>query len=186
MGTCPVNLTDVDLSLSFEYLFRKGSKEVKEFNKESHINKIAVEKGVILFCRSRILEGQRFLVMGGLEDMDMKLDVGLNFNTPVLDRYSPLSYSIAHYIHYHVVRPMHSGMETCYRTSLGYCHIMQGFGLFKEVGDDCVGCAKLRQKYLDVAMGPVSDQQLTVSPPFWITMCDLDGPINVFVPGHEH
>ena len=34
-------------------------------------------------------------------------------------------------------------------------------------------------------MGPISDKQLTISPPFFVAMCDLDGPINVFVPGHE-
>ena len=34
-------------------------------------------------------------------------------------------------------------------------------------------------------MGPVSDHQLTVSPPFHAAFCDLDGPYNIFVPGHE-
>ena len=34
-------------------------------------------------------------------------------------------------------------------------------------------------------MGPVSDHQLTISPPFFAAFCDLDGPYSVFVPGHE-
>ena len=42
-----------------------------------------------------------------------------------------------------------------------------------------------RKKYIKAVMGPVSDHQLTVSPPFHAAFCDLDGPYNIFVPGHE-
>ena len=34
-------------------------------------------------------------------------------------------------------------------------------------------------------MGPVSDHQITISPPFFVTMLDLFGPLDVFVPGRE-
>lgn len=34
-------------------------------------------------------------------------------------------------------------------------------------------------------MGPASDHQLTIAPPFYITMADLFGPLDVFVPGYE-
>ena len=182
-GRCPEMLTEQDLSLSKEYFFRKGSQEVIEFNKESLVKKVTVKKDGVLFCRSRILEGQRFVITGGLENIDLGLDMQLNMMTPVLDRYSPLAHSIALYIHHTVSK--HSGIETSYRASLGYCNILQGFGLFCEVAEDCTYCAKLRQKYVDDAMGPISDHQVTVSPPFWVTQCDLDGPINVFVPGHQ-
>ena len=32
-------------------------------------------------------------------------------------------------------------------------------------------------------MGPISDDQLRVCPPFWATQADLFGPVQVFVPG---
>ena len=113
----------------------------------------------------------------------MKFNLGMNVFTPVLDRFSSLSYSIANHIHYEVAK--HTGVESCFRVSLGICSIIQGFGLFKELSEECVRCAKIRHKYLEASMGPLSDHQLTLSPPFWITMLDLFGPLDVYVPGFE-
>ena len=58
-------------------------------------------------------------------------------------------------------------------------------GLFRELGEECVKCAKLRRKYLDVEMGPVTDEQLVIAPPFWVAMVDMFGPCYVYVPGHS-
>merc|ERR1711891_100209 len=65
------------------------------------------------------------------------------------------------------------------------CFIIQGMSLFRELGEDCVKCAKLRKKYLDVSMGPIADEQLTIAPPHWITMIDIFGPCYIYVPGHS-
>ena len=43
----------------------------------------------------------------------------------------------------------------------------------------------IRKKYLDVCFGPVSDEQLTIAPPFYNTVLDIWGPCYTFVPGHE-
>ena len=101
----------------------------------------------------------------------------------MLDRYSPIAYSIASYVHNHVGK--HAGYETCYRLSLGYCHIIQGASLFREISEECSRCKMMRKKYIEAVMGPISDRQLTLSPPFYAAFCDLDGPYKVFVPGHE-
>ena len=45
-------------------------------------------------------------------------------------------------------------------------------------------CAKMREKYLEAPMGPISDKQLMIAPAFWITMMDIYGPCHVYVPGH--
>ena len=45
--------------------------------------------------------------------------------------------------------------------------------------------ARSEGKYIDVVMGPVSDHQLTICPPFHAAYIDLDGPYRVYVPGHE-
>ena len=182
-GKNHVDLDKQDISWALEFLFKKGSEEVKKFNKADFIAKIAVEKDGILFCKTRILDCQRFQVAGGLEDHDIFAELGIKVVTPVLDRYSPLSYSIAGYVHRKLAK--HKGYENCLRESLNHCFIVQGMSLFKELGDDCVFCAKKRKKYIEASMGPVSDEQLTIAPAFWVSMVDIYGPCHIYVPGHS-
>ena len=61
-GDVFVNLTDDDISLALNYWYKKGTAEVKQFNKSELVSRIAVERNGILFSRSRILEGQRFIM----------------------------------------------------------------------------------------------------------------------------
>ena len=68
--------------------------------------------------------------------------------TPVLDRYSQLAYSIGDYIHRMVAK--HTGYENSFSESLNRCFIIQGLGLFRELGEDCVKCHKMRKKFLDI------------------------------------
>ena len=184
-GKCHILLTDDDFSRSLEYLYKKASKEVKKFNKPELVKKITIEKDQVLFSKNRILDSQRFQVAGGLEEGDILGvgDFGIKVKTPVLDRYSPLSYSIADYVHRKISR--HGGYETCLRDSLNHCFIIQGMSLFREIGEDCISCVKRRNKYLDVEMGSIADEQLIVAPPFWVTMCDIFGPCYIYVPGHS-
>ena len=93
-----------------------------------------------------------------------------------------LSYSIGDYVHRVVAK--HGGYETCLRESLNICFIIQGLSLFRELGEDCVKCKKLRKRFLDISMGPVANEQLTIAPAFWITMVDIYGPCYIYVPGH--
>ena len=141
------------------------------------------EKNGILFCRSRIIDGQRFLKTGGFDEESIGNEIGLNLLTPLIDRHSAIALSIAQYIHHEVAE--HSGFETCYRTSLTYCHIIQGPGLFKELGEQCVKCHKIRRKYLEVSFGPVADHQLAMVPAFHTAFVDIDGPYTTYVPGFE-
>ena len=178
-----VLITDENVNDSLTYLFQKGTAEVKKFVKPDTIRKIAVEKNGILFSKSRILDGYRFQIAGGLEPKENLFQFGIKMFTPVLERYSPLSYSIADYIHR--IRANHRGYETCFRESLCHVFILQGLGLFREISEDCVKCAKVRGRFIEASMGPLSDAQLTVAPAFWITMSDLMGPIDIFRPGQE-
>ena len=177
-----VDLIDDDISWSLEYLFMKGSEEVKKFCSRDFIKKIAVEKNGVLFMKSRILDTQRLQSAGGLEDLDTVSEFGIKMMIPVLERFSPLSYSIGDYVHRKLSK--HAGYESCLRESLNHCFIIQGLSLFRELGEDCVKCLKKRKMFLDIAEGPVSDESLTIAPAFWISMCDLYGPCHVYVPGH--
>ena len=129
------------------------------------------------------MDGQRFVLASGFEKDSLGLEVQLNMMTPLLDRHSPIAYSIANYVHHELGK--HAGYETCFRISLGYCHVIQGASLFREIGGECTKCNMIRRKYIEVIMGPVLDHQLTISSPFYAAFCDLDGPYNIFVPGHE-
>ena len=184
-GKFHVILTDDDVSRSLSYLYKKGSEEVKEFNKKDFVNKISIERNGILFLKSRILDGQRFQIAGVFENINSfgLEQFGLNMAVPVLDRNSPLSYSIGDYVHR--ILSKHGGYETCLRQSLNICFIIQGMGLFRELGEDCVTCAKLRKKYFDVSMGPAADEQMIIAPPFWVCMADIFGPCYIYVPGHS-
>ena len=181
-GKYHVLLSDQDLGRSLEYLFRKETEVVKKFNKPELLKKISVERSGVLMSRSRLLDGQRFQLAGGLEEQNILTDYNIKLMTPLLDRYSPLSYSIGNHIHTEVAK--HGGYETCYRESLNHCFIIQGLSLFRELGDDCTSCARKRKRFIDVNMGPVSDEQLTIAPAFYISMVDIFGPCKVYVPGH--
>ena len=95
-----------------------------------------------------------------------------------------VAYSIATYIHWHVAK--HRGVETCNRISLMHVHIIQGFGLYKEIADSCFRCRIKRGKYLEASMGPISDHQLTICPPFWTAQVDIFGPVKIFAPGFSY
>ena len=62
----------------------------------------------------------------------------VNTEFPIIDRYSPLAYSLFQYIHYDLSK--HSGMETCHRLALEQIFIIQGFSLFKELAAECIKC----------------------------------------------
>ena len=94
-----------------------------------------------------------------------------------------MSYCIGEHVHWDVAK--HRGVETCARISMENVSIMQAHTLFREISTDCIVCKMKRKRFLEVEMGPVSDSQLTLSPPFWMCQVDLFGPITVVVPGFE-
>ena len=59
-------LTDQYLNMALTHLYRKASSEVKKFNKEKVVQKIAVEEDQILFSKSRIIDTTSFAEMGDL------------------------------------------------------------------------------------------------------------------------
>ena len=170
------------VNMALTYLFRKATREVKHFNKEKLIDKIAMEQDEVLFSRNRMLDTMNFAEMGDLGLRDLPV-MGIKAQIPVIDRYSPLAYCIGQHIHWNVTQ--HRGIETCNRTSLQHCMIMQGMTLYKELASDCLWCSRKRKRLLEVTMGPVSNHQLAITPPFWCCQADLFGPISCYVPGFE-
>ena len=181
-GKLHIVLSEEDISSSLEYFYRKETELLMKFNKSEFLKKISVLKNGILFSRSRIIDGQRFQEAGYMENMDSFRSYNLKLMTPLIDRFSPFAYSVGDYIHEKIMQ--HSGYERCYRESLNHCFIVHGLSLFREICDDCVNCKKIRKKYIEASLGPVADEQLTVAPAFYVTMADIYGPCQIYVPGH--
>ena len=100
-----------------------------------------------------------------------------------MDRFSPLSYSIAQHVHW--VLSKHRGIETTHRMSMKHVTILQGMSLYREIADECMRCHMKRKKFLEVPMSPVIQDQLVLAPPFFLTMLDLFGPVESYLPGFE-
>ena len=90
-GGAGVDIKDEDISFALQYWYKMGSREVTKFNRKEFVEKTAVEKNGILFCRSRIMDGQRFITTGGLDEVNLGNDIQLNLMTPMLDRHSPIA-----------------------------------------------------------------------------------------------
>ena len=179
-----VRLTDMFLSLSLEYIYRKASAEVIHFNDKKFVHKIGEQVDGILYCKSRIQEGQNLQVIGGLEDfIDLKSFTGIEFKVPIIDYYSPLALSIANHLHFNVVK--HRGAETTYRISLQHVKILGGRSLLKLIRDECIYCQKLLLKYTKQLMSPLREPQLSISPIFYYAFADAWGPLKAFAPGYE-
>ena len=76
-----------------------------------------------------------FIEAGGLDLGDLG-ELGVNVQVPVLDRYSPLSYSIADHVHWKLAK--HKESETCSRISLQRVHILQSPAFYRELGEKCI------------------------------------------------
>ena len=72
-----------------------------------------------------------FIETGGLQ-LGSLGNLGIRAYIPVVDRHSPLAYSIANYVHWIIAK--HRGIETCNHISIENVHIIQGASLNKEIG----------------------------------------------------
>ena len=152
------------------------------------LKKIVVEKDSFLFSKTRILDGQRMQVAAGLEDLEFlnnfkPFTSGTTLICPVIDRFSPTGFAIAKYIHDNVYP--HRGYESSFRLSMDYVYILEGLKSFREIGEECVTCKKLRGKYLAIAFGPLPPENFTLAPVFYVCQLDIFGPCHVYVPGHS-
>ena len=78
-----------------------------------------------------------FQSVSGMEMINLD-PLGVNTKCPIIDRFSPVAYSIAQYVHHDL--SCHSGLETCNRLALERVFIVQGVSLFKELANECIKC----------------------------------------------
>ena len=182
-STNGLRLSNDEIQWSLHYLYSTATKEVEHFIKPDRIKKHMVKRDGILFHRGRILDGHRYTQAAGFKDIGGLIAQGLNVFTPVIERWSPLAYSIASWIHRDVGH--HSGFETSYRHSLDFCFILQGLSLFETIGKSCILCNKLRARFMQATMGPRDPSSYSIAPAFWVVQSDLFGPLTSYVPGRE-
>ena len=139
-----MKLEELCTKLAITYLYRTATDEAKEFVKAETLSKISTESNNILYCKNRLLESMEFKVVSGMEMVDLD-PLCINVRTPIIDRFSPLAYSFAQYIHYEVSN--HAGLETCNRLSLERVYIVQGLSLYKEISDECIKCKIKRRRF---------------------------------------
>ena len=178
----PMQPTDRYLNSALLYYFRVASLEVLKFNSQQVVDRRTEMKDGVLLSKGRIIEGMNFIETADLDTLNLD-NLCIKTRIPVIDRYSPLAYSIAQHFHWTVAK--HKGMETCLRYSLEHVHIMQGMSLFKELSEECIRCKIKRGRFIKASMGPLSSMQFIVAPPFFACQVDLFGPCRVFVPGYE-
>merc|ERR1711954_248314 len=83
-----VRLSEEELSVGLEYLFKKATQEILKFEKIKDVNKISVMKDEILYCSTRILEGQELKTVGFLEEsLDLVTFTGIKFCVPLISKH---------------------------------------------------------------------------------------------------
>ena len=164
-------LNDDDIKKAEDYLFKITTLEVKKFQDVKKLKGGPFEeKDGILYYVGRLLEVHTLEDVGsGLIDLKP-----LTFVKPVLDRYSPVAYSIM--IHTHQVVTDHGSVPVTLRESRSLAYCLQGRDLAKEVRDACNHCRRYKSRMLKVEMGKLHESRTTIAPPFYYCQIDLFGP----------
>ena len=179
-----INISDEELQDASKYFFKKGTQELMHFNSKDKYEKISFEKDGILYYSGRILPSQEITSIQTMTDTMRDLS-SLSFCVPLIEKHSPLAYSIINEIHWHHESAKHSGVETTLRYTMKYAYIVEGRDLVKQVKKSCVRCKILLKRTLNVSMGPISSHSLTIAPAFYVTQTDISGPFKAYTPHNK-
>ena len=179
-----VILTDKELKTAENYFYEKATAEVKKFNNTSRYKHNSTDVNGILRYTGRILPTDSVTILGRATQ-SMKDLTSKSFCVPMVDKHSPIAYSIVNQVHWYHPTAAHSGVETVWRYVLQQVYIIEGRSLVKMVRSSCERCRYLNKKSIDVAMGPVSPHNLTIAPAFYITQVDLAGPFHAYSQHHK-
>ena len=178
-----VNLSEEEIKDGERYFFLKATQEIKHFLKPNQYDKISEEKDGILIYTGRILPTNEITVVGKMTNAMKDLSANM-FCVPVLDKFSPVAYSVINEVHWYDQNVKHAGVESVWRFVLKKAFIIHGRNLVKSFKSSCMRCRYLSKKKVDVAMGLVSPYSLTIAPGFYNTQVDLCGPFNAY--SHHH
>ena len=127
----------------------------------------------------RILPTEEICAVTPMTDV-MKDLVSSTFCVPVIEKHSPIAYSIVSEIHWHNKTVKHSGIESVWRYVLKHAFIIEGREIVKKVKKSCLRCRYLAKRTVEIAIGPISRHNMTIAPSFYITQVDLAGPFRAY------
>jgi len=123
---------EIDTKEVEKYLFRKATSEVKAFLPSTKFKKISKMKDDILYYTGRILPTDEATIVGNATNVMKDLSV-LHFLVPIVDRHSPLAYSIVNQIHWNHQTAKHSGNNMAIRASNRLHHRRQILGEANQI-----------------------------------------------------
>ena len=177
-------LSDEEIKKAEEYFFRAATKEVKHFMNQKQYQKMSHEKDGILMYTGRILPEQGVSAITPMSAV-MKDLSSTTFCVPVIDKHSPIAYSIISDIHWYDKTVKHRGIESVWRYVLKYAYVFEGRDVVKKIKKSCQRCRYLEKKTIEIAMGPISKHNLTIAPAFYISQVDLAGHFKAYSPHNK-
>ena len=173
-------LSEEELKASETYFFKKGTQEIYQFIPPKKFEKFTTTKDDLLIYTGRILPEDQVTIVGCCTEAMKNLSQH-SFCVPVLDKDSPVAYSITLDAHWNHPACKYSGAETTLRFIMKKIYIIEGCALVKLIRR-CQGCRYLMKKTVEATIGPIPDCNLTVAPAFYMSQVDLSGPYSVYSP----
>jgi len=166
-----VVLSASEVGAAEQYFFRKASQEVIQFCRPAEYKRFSEMRDGVLYFTGRLLDG------GGIKSMEhVMFDLNpVSFCRPIVDRHSPVAYSIM--LETHWAKVHHLNATTTYRESLSIVFTLKGRELAQEVRESCNFCRRYKARLIEVEMGKVHETRLAIAPPFTLCQVDLFGPL---------
>ena len=183
-GNQSTQLTEAELKTSASYFYHMGTREIIQFVQPKKYEKFTSRKGDLLIYTGRILPEDEVTIVGRYTSTMRDL-ANTSFCVPVLDKDSPVAYSIALDVHWNHPVCKHSGVESTLRYILKTVYIIEGRQLVKSIRRQCLRCRYLTKKTIQATMGPIPQCSITIAPPFYGTQVDLSGPYLAYSPLHK-
>ncbi|XP_066927799.1 uncharacterized protein [Clytia hemisphaerica] len=177
-------LTDEEISAAELYYFKKAADEVRHFLPPKKFEPITTSKDGILLYNGRILPSNSITIVGRYTEAMLDL-ISSTFCVPVIDKSSPVAFSIASDIHWNHKDVQHAGIETTLRHIMKKTYIIEGRSLVKLIKKSCQRCRFLNKRTIEAAMGPLPEACITIAPSFYNTQFDLSGPYKAYSPLHK-
>ncbi len=169
-GAVLVEVNEQELRKAEKYVYVKTTAEVTKFNSREKLKSVGTIKDGVMYHHGRILPGGNDALADNMLDLEK-----LAFAKPVLDRYSPVAYSIMRYCHEVVTH--HGGSIATLRRSREHAFILEGNSLAIEVKKNCFFCRRYKAKEIEREFGAVDPCRLKIAPAFTTCMIDLFGPV---------
>ena len=177
-------ISDEEINTAKEYYYQKATQEIKTFLKPSKYKDISTEVNGVLKFSGRILPTDDITIVGRATQV-MKDLSATTFAVPLVDKDSPIAYSIINDTHWYHPTVLHRGVDITWRYVLKEAYIIDGRPLVCKIKNSCERCRFLNKKNLEVSMGPVSPHTLTIAPAFYATQLDVAGPLLAYCHHHK-